>query len=88
MAQEVNLTVEANTACQLYASCSRVPFVTSVSAMSSPSGFLAFQGHNAIDNAIQYINVFFTYDKTKGIYFGNDMDEKSTELTSCNYTGS
>ena len=72
LAQQANLTIEASTACAIYASCKRVPFVTSVSAMSSPAGFLNFQGHNAIDNARQYINVFFTYNKSEGLYFGKD----------------
>jgi hypothetical protein len=87
-AQEVNLTVEATTACKLYESCSRVPFVTSVSAMGNTAGFLNFQGHNAIDNARQYINMFFTYDKTKGLYLGNDTgEEKTAALSTCNFTG-
>ncbi|MCB0369791.1 MAG: hypothetical protein KDD45_10225 [Bdellovibrionales bacterium] len=46
--------------------------MTSVSALSSPAGFLNFQGHNAIDNARQYINVYFTYNKSEGLYFAND----------------
>lgn len=70
-AQESNLTVEASTACSIFNSCKRVPFVASVSAMGSPAGFLNFQGHNAIDNAKQMINVFFTYDPAKGLYFNN-----------------
>ena len=78
MAQEVNITVEANTACTLFNSCKRVPFVTSVSAMGSPAGFLNFQGHNGLDNSHQYMNMFFSYDKTKSLYFGNDSD-KSVE---------
>lgn len=49
--------------------------MTSVSAMGSPAGFLNFQGHNALDNARQYINIVFTYDK-KGLYFGNDSGRK------------
>jgi len=61
MVQVVNLTVHADTACALYNSCKRIGFVTSVSAMSSPAGFLNFQGHNALDDAFQYINVKFSY---------------------------
>jgi hypothetical protein len=74
-AMEANLTVEASTACAIYDSCKRVPFVSSVSAMGSPAGFLNFQGHNAIDNALQYINVFFTYDPKKGLYFSNNTGQ-------------
>lgn len=63
--------------------------MTSVSALGSPAGFLNFQGHNAIDNAHQYINVLFTADKGKGLYFGNDTDKaKTADLTACNFTGS
>jgi hypothetical protein len=40
MVQMVNLTVHADTACDLYGSCKRIGFVTSVSAMGSPAGFL------------------------------------------------
>jgi hypothetical protein len=88
IAQEANLTIEASTACAIYDSCKRVPFVTSVSAMGSPAGFLNFQGHNAIDNALQNINVFFTYDPAKGLYFNNATGKTKTEdATPCNYTG-
>ena len=73
--QEANLTIEATTACALFEACKRVPFVTSVSALGSPAGFLSFQGRNALDNALQYINIDFTYDKSKGLYFGNDTEK-------------
>jgi hypothetical protein len=78
VAQEANLTVEANTACAIFNSCKRVPFVAAVTAMGNPAGFLNFQGHNAIDNALQYINVFFTYDPTKGLYFNNATNKTKT----------
>lgn len=56
--------------------------------MGSTAGFLNFQGHNAIDNAHQYINVFFTLDKEKGLYFGNDTGKNKTgDITACNYRG-
>lgn len=88
IAQEANLTIEASTACALYNACKRVPFVASVSAMGSPAGFLNFQGHNAVDNARQYINVFFTYDPTKGLYFNNATGKAKTfEPTACDYKG-
>ena len=47
--QRVNVTVNAETACKLYDSCKRNAFVAAVSAMSTPAGFLTFQGHNAPD---------------------------------------
>ena len=47
--QMINITVEAQSACDLYNSCKRNSFVSSVSAMGSPAGFLTFQGHNAVN---------------------------------------
>ena len=56
--------------------------------MSSPAGFLNFQGHNALDNAHQYMNVVFSYDKDKSLYFGNETkEEKYEELSPCNFKG-
>ena len=43
-----------------------------MSALSTTAGFLNFQGHSAINNALQYITVSFTYNKSEGIYFGDD----------------
>ena len=77
MVQKVKLTVHADTACSLFNSCKRVGFVSSVSAMSSPAGFLNFQGHNAVDEAFQYIEVEFSYDKNKSLYFTDET--KDTE---------
>lgn len=71
MVQIINLTVNADTACSLYNSCKRIGFVTSVSAMSTPAGFLNFQGHNAIDDAYQYINVNFSYLNKNSLYFND-----------------
>jgi len=49
--------------------------VTSVSAMGSPAGFLNFQGHNAVGDASQYIEVKFSYDKTKALTFSDEFEE-------------
>jgi hypothetical protein len=62
--QKITITVEAQTACDLFNSCKRVPFVASVSAMDSPAGFLTFQGHNAVNDAFQFIEVKFSYNKS------------------------
>lgn len=60
--------------------------MSAVSALNSPAGFLNFQGHNAMDNARQYINIFFTYDKSKALYLNNDTGkEKTGDITPCNY---
>jgi len=56
--------------------------------MGSPAGFLSFQGKNAINNAHQNINVDFTFDPKKGLYFNNDTGASKTgEATACNYVG-
>lgn len=49
MVQKVKLRIHADTACALFNSCKRIGFVTSVSALNSPAGFMNFQGHNAIN---------------------------------------
>lgn len=54
--------------------------------MGTPAGFLNFQGANALENAKQHIRVFFTYNKSEGLYFGNDTGKEVTaEPTPCNY---
>lgn len=49
--------------------------MSSVSAMSSPAGFLTFQGHNAVPDALQYMEMEFSYNKSDSIYFGDDNEE-------------
>ena len=52
--------------------------------MGSPAGFLNFQGHNAVDDAFQYIEVKFSYDKTKSLTFSDDFNETyRKKLSSC-----
>lgn len=72
MAQKVNITINAQTACDLYSSCSRNAFVSSVSAMNTPAGFLSFLGANSINDASQMMTMLFTYSKNNSIYFGDD----------------
>lgn len=91
MVQMINLTVHADSACTLYNSCKRIGFVTSVSAMGSPAGFLKFQGHNAVDDAFQYIDVMFSYSTNNSLYFNDDNKETEPERSSfqmCNFTSS
>ena len=53
--------------------------------MGSPAGFLNFQGHNAVDDAFQYIEVKFSYDKTKALTFSDEFPEQyRKQLTTCN----
>ena len=63
-----------------------MPFITSVSAFGSTAGFFSFQGKGAVSNAKQYINMFFTNNKSQGLYFANDTGKQMTgEVTTCNY---
>jgi hypothetical protein len=63
-----------------------VPFVASVSALNTPAGFLNFQGHNAINDAKQYISVFFTYDPALGLFFNDTTNLTTTKApNACNY---
>lgn len=70
--QKVKVTIESDTACDMFNSCKRVPFVSSVSAMGSPAGFLIFQGRNAVDDAHQYIDVDFSANRSNSLFFSND----------------
>lgn len=91
MVQKVKITVHADTACALYNSCKRVGFVSSVSAMSTPAGFLNFLGHNGVDDAFQYIDVDFSYDTKNSLYFNDDHKDTEPERAAfdiCNKTTS
>jgi hypothetical protein len=67
--QRIEIRVHSKTACDLFKSCSRVAFVTSVSAMGTPAGFLNFQGHNAVSEALQLINVNFSNNFSDSLWF-------------------
>lgn len=55
--------------------------------MSTPAGFLTFQGHNAVNDALQYMEIKFSYNKSNSIYFGNDNEEETGKvLHNCNTT--
>jgi hypothetical protein len=82
--------VHTKAACDLFKSCERVAFVNAVSALKTPAGFLNFQGHNAVNDAFQYIDVIFSYNESDSLWF--DSANKSTSqpqqesLQACNYT--
>ena len=89
MAQKVNLTIQSNTACDLFHSCNRISFVSSVSAMSTPAGFINFQGHNAVNDAFQVIDCQFSYNLNDSLYFSDKNKQTQPEraaLDSCNHT--
>ena len=87
MVQKLDVTVHADTACTLFNSCKRISFVSSVSAMSTPAGFLTFQGHNAANDALQDMDIKFSFNKSQSIYFGDEREEESSKaLQQCNAT--
>ena len=86
MGQEVWVRVHTDTACSIFDSCKRVPFVSSVSAMGSPAGFLNFQGHNALNNAHQYISFNFSKNLNESLAFTDSWgDFAYGDLQTCDY---
>lgn len=86
MGQEVLVRVHTNTACALYNSCKRNPFVASVSAMSSPAGFLNFQGHNALNGGHQYITMNFSNNVNDSLAFEDSLNDFPYDsLSSCDF---
>ena len=71
MVQKLDVIVHADTACALFNSCKRISFVSAVSAMSTPAGFLTFQGHNAANDALQDMNIKFSYNTSASIFFSD-----------------
>ena len=55
----VNFTVTNSLSCELYESCQKCPYVTEVSAMQSPEGFLQFQGYEGIPIGLLWTTFFF-----------------------------
>ena len=85
MGQRVNIRVHADSACALYNSCKRTPFVAAVSAMGSPAGFMNFQGHNAVSNGYQYISVNFSYNTNDSLALWDGLDNYAlANFSSCN----
>lgn len=84
--QRVNIRVHADTACALFNSCKRNPFVAAVSAMGSPAGFLNFQGHNAINDGHQYVSMDFSYNLNDSLAFTDKLNDYAySDLAVCNY---
>lgn len=54
-----NFTVTKSLACELYNSCQKCPYVTEVSAMQSPEGFLQFQGYEGIPIGLLWTTFLF-----------------------------
>lgn len=86
MGQEVWVRVHTDTACAIYNSCKRNSFVSSVSAMGSPAGFLNFQGHNALNAAHQYISMNFSNNMNDSLAFSDSLkDFPYDDLQTCDY---
>ncbi|OMJ72846.1 hypothetical protein SteCoe_28615 [Stentor coeruleus] len=54
-----NFTVTKSLSCELYNSCQKCPYVTEVSAMQSPEGFLEFQGYEGIPIGLLWTTFLF-----------------------------
>jgi len=88
MGQRVNVRVHADTACAIFNSCKRVPFVASVSAMGTPSGFLNFQGHNAVSQGFQYVSMNFSYNKEDSLAFLDEYNDYAlSNMSTCSTKG-
>lgn len=86
MGQEVWVRVHTDTACAIYNSCKRNSFVSSVSAMGSPAGFLNFQGHNALNAAHQYISMNFSNNINDSLAFTDSLNDfPYADLQTCDY---
>ncbi|CAG9321140.1 unnamed protein product [Blepharisma stoltei] len=55
-----NFTVTNSLACEIYQSCQKCPYVTQVSAMQSPEGFLQFQGYEGISIGLVWTTFQFS----------------------------
>ena len=54
-----NFTVTNGLSCEIYESCQKCPYVTEVSAMQSPQGFLEFQGYEGIPIGLLWTTFYF-----------------------------
>ena len=80
------MTVHADTACKIFDSCKRVPNVATVSAMGNAPAFLNFQGHNALNQAHQYISMNFSNNLSNSLAFTDSWgDFPYNDLQACNY---
>lgn len=54
--------------------------------MSSPAGFLNFQGHNALNDAHQYINMNFSNNINDSLAFTDILNDfPYADVQTCNY---
>ena len=58
----VNLTlkIDPDTACEIYQSCKKTPYVSQVSAMNNAEGQLNFLGSNAVATGKEKITMIYT----------------------------
>jgi hypothetical protein len=54
-----NFTVTNSLSCEIYEACQKCPYVTEVSAMQSPQGFLEFQGYEGIPIGLLWTTFLF-----------------------------
>lgn len=56
----VTLKIDPDTACEMYHSCQKTPYVSQVSAMNSAEGLLNFLGSNAVATGQEKITMIYT----------------------------
>ena len=56
----VSMIIDAYTACEMYQSCKKTPYVSQVSAMNSAEGLLNFMGSNAVATGLEKITMLYT----------------------------
>lgn len=56
----VTFKIDPNTACEMYQSCKKTPYVTEVSAMNSAEGLLNFLGSNAVATGLEKIIMIYS----------------------------
>eukprot|EP00828_Plagiopyla_frontata_P009224 TRINITY_DN14744_c0_g1_i2.p2 TRINITY_DN14744_c0_g1~~TRINITY_DN14744_c0_g1_i2.p2 ORF type:complete len:260 (+),score=31.30 TRINITY_DN14744_c0_g1_i2:95-781(+) len=76
-ALNTTVTMNSNTVCDLYNSCNKTQYVTQVAAMQTASGFINFQGSQAVTIGKALINVNYSTDPKKSL---------TLELLKCNET--
>jgi hypothetical protein len=61
-ARAVNMTINADMACELFTSCSKTQFITLLSQTSTSQGFLTFLGQNGVSTGQVWITMNLNYD--------------------------
>lgn len=60
----VTFKIDPDTACEMYTSCKKTPYVSQVSAMNSAEGLLNFLGNNAVATGLEKITMIYSTNAT------------------------